>query len=224
MRALILLLCVLTLILSLDLLPKKEDMDGKTVEDTPTVNTTLPTVETVYVELSPEEQAAVLRAEGILSQITHENMSPMEVAFSIYRWCGSNIQYVGRSVKTHWATAAMDAFDSGTGDCYSYFSVAKALLTAAGIDNLDIQKEGGTSRHYWNLINLGSGWYHIDCTPRRIPGQFFMNTDAELETYSQANNHSHTFDSKAYPPRATTSVQHLVDYEGGQILGEGLCD
>jgi len=53
MRALILLLCVLTLILSLDLLPKKEDMDGKTVEDTPTVNTTLPTVETVYVELIP---------------------------------------------------------------------------------------------------------------------------------------------------------------------------
>lgn len=172
---------------------------------------------------STQEQELLERAEKILNQITNEEQSPMEKAFSIYLWCGSNIQYVGHSDKTHWTTAASDALDSGTGDCYSYFSVAKALLTAAGIENLDIEKEGSGSRHYWSLINIGTGWYHMDCTPRRVPGRFFMNTDAELESYSQFNNGSHTFNSAAYPPRATTSVQHLVDYETGRIVEE-LCD
>ena len=157
-------------------------------------------------------------AGQILSEITTEGMTDMEIAFAIYRWTGSSIAYVGSSDKTDWSEAAYRGFTERIGDCYTYFAVAKALFMEAGIENVDVVKgDHGGSSHYWSLINLGDGWYHVDCTPRRSPGRFFMNTDAELESYSQANNNSHIFDGSLYPRRATKSVQQLIDYENGRI-------
>ena len=157
-------------------------------------------------------------AQEILDDITTEDMSDMEVAFAIYHWTKNNIGYVGSSDKSSWTSAAYQAFTRRAGDCYNYFAAAKALYTVAGIENMDVIKSDTThSSHFWNLINLGDGWYHVDSTPRRVVGYFFMNTDAELEAYSVDNKNSHIFDGSLYPERATESVQHLVDYENGKI-------
>lgn len=158
-------------------------------------------------------------ARTVLDGITTEDMSDMEVAFAIYKWVSLNIGYVGTSDKSSWTGAAHQAFTQYSGDCYNYFAAAKALFDVAEIENIDIVKEDTThSEHYWSLINLGDGWYHVDCTPRNNPGFFFMNTDAELEAYSVQNRDSHNFNSDLYPERATESVQHLVDYANGKIL------
>lgn len=182
----------------------------------------LPAIETM-TDQTAESPASKLAGE-ILAEITTEGMTDMEVAFAIYRWTGSNIAYVGSSDKTDWGAAAYRGFTERIGDCYTYFAVAKALFIAAGIENMDVVKcNHGGSSHYWSLINLGDGWYHVDCTPRRSPGRFFMNTDAELESYSQANNNSHIFEGSLYPRRATKSVQHLIDYENGRIQAVPSC-
>lgn len=159
-------------------------------------------------------------AREILDQITTDDMSDMEVAFAIYRWVSTNIGYVGSSDKSSWTGGAYQAFTQRSGDCYNYFAAAKALFDVAGIQNVDIIKSDTShSSHYWSLINLGDGWYHVDCTPRKRVGYFFMNTDAELEAYSVNNKNSHIFDGSLYPDRATESLQHLVDYENGKIKG-----
>ena len=157
-------------------------------------------------------------AQEILDQITTDDMSDMEVAFAIYQWTKTNIGYVGSSDKSSWTAAAYQAFTQRSGDCYNYFAAAKAMYTVAGIENVDVVKSDTShSSHFWSLINLGDGWYHVDCTPRRNVGYFFMNTDAELEAYSVKNKNSHIFDGSLYPQRATESVQHLVDYAKGKI-------
>ena len=157
-------------------------------------------------------------AQEILDQITTDDMSDMEVAFAIYQWTKTNIGYVGSSDKSSWTAAAYQAFTQRSGDCYNYFAAAKAMYTVAGIENVDVVKSDTShSSHFWSLINLGDGWYHVDCTPRRNVGYFFMNTDAELEAYSVKNKNSHIYESSLYPERATESVQHLVDYEKGKI-------
>lgn len=183
---------------------------------------------TVEVKVTIKEKAegsvdpALLNAEAqkVLDKITTEDMTPMEVAFAIYRWTNTNISYTGDSDKSSWTAAAYQAFTKRSGDCYNYFAAAKALYELAGIENVDVIKSDTShSSHYWSLINLGDGWYHVDCTPRRTVGYFFMNTDAELEAYSVKNKNSHIFESDLYPPRATESVQDLVDYAGGKIRG-----
>ena len=157
-------------------------------------------------------------AQDILDDITTEDMTDMEVAFAIYYWAKNNIGYVNSSDKSSWTAAAYQAFTRRSGDCYNYFAAAKALYTVAGIENVDVVKSDTShSSHYWSLINLGDGWYHVDSTPRRQVGYFFMNTDAELEAYSVENKNSHIFDGSLYPERATESVQDMVDYANGKI-------
>ena len=161
-------------------------------------------------------------ARDILETITTDDMTDMEVAFKIYYWTITNIDYVGSSDKSHWTLGAYQAFTTRSGDCFNYFAAAKALYDVAGIQNVDVVKSDTThSSHYWSLINLGDGWYHVDCTPRSVWGAFFMNTDAELEKYSVANGNSHIFDPTAYPERATESVQHLLNYDNGTIKKAG---
>jgi transglutaminase-like putative cysteine protease len=159
-------------------------------------------------------------ARKVLDEITNDSMTDMEVAFAIYKWTKSNIAYTGSSDKSSWTKGAYQAFTKKSGDCYNYFAAAKALYDVAGIENVDVIKSDTShSSHYWSLINLGDGWYHVDCTPRRNVGYFFMNTDAELEAYSKKNKNSHIFDTDAYPERATESVQDLVDYKNGKVKG-----
>ena len=180
-----------------------------------TVNLTLVDKPEGYVE--PEVVYDL--AQKVLDEITTEGMTQMEVAFAIYRWTTTHIGYVGTSDKSSWTGAAYVAFTERSGDCYNYFAAAKAMYEVAGIENVDVVKSDTShSSHYWSLINLGDGWYHVDCTPRRNVGYFFMNTDAELEAYSVQNRNSHIFDSSLYPPRATESLQERVDYQNGKIL------
>ena len=165
------------------------------------------------------EQEVYEKAADILARITDENMTDMEKAFAIYRWTMGNIGYTGSSDKSDWINGAYQAFKNRSGDCYTYFAAAKALYNVAGIENVDIVKsDTSRSSHYWSIINLGDGWYHVDCTPRTGDGDnFFMVTDAELEAYSSQHRNSHIFDGSLYPERATESVQHMVNYSNGTI-------
>lgn len=159
-------------------------------------------------------------ARDILNDLTTPSMSDMQVAFLIYRWTLTHIGYTGTSDKSSWTVGAYDAFKNRSGDCFNYYAAAKALFDVAGIENVDVVKSDTShSSHYWSLINLGDGWYHVDCTPRKGTGDnFFMVTDAELEAYSVTHNNSHIFDGSLYPERATKSLQDKVDYENGKLL------
>lgn len=179
---------------------------------------------TVYItvrslEAAAMEQEVYDRAAGILAKITNESMTQMEKAFAIYRWTKGNIGYTGTSEKGDLIKGAYVAFKNRAGDCYTYFSAAKILYTLAGIENIDVVKSAGyRSTHYWSLINLGDGWYHVDSTPRSGEGDnFFMVTDEELESYSSQHWNSHAFDKELYPERATESLQAKIDYNKGII-------
>lgn len=177
---------------------------------------------TVIVKPKPVpegEEEIYPMAEEILNQITDDSMDDMEVAFAIYRWTRGNIGYTGSSDKSDWITGAYDGFTKRSGDCFTYFAVAKELFNVAGIENVDVVKSDTShSSHYWSLINLGDGWYHVDCTPRVGSGDnFFMVTDAELEAYSVKHSNSHIFDGSLYPERATESVQDMVNYSAGKL-------
>lgn len=154
-----------------------------------------------YVE--PEEVYA--EADEVLAEITTDDMTLKEKARAIYDWCRNNIGYISTSDKDSWTNGAHQGFTQGQGDCFVFFSTAKALLTEAGIPNIDVVKSDTShSSHYWSLIDCGDGWYHFDTTPRSGGGEFFMLTDEELLEYSEAHDNSHIFDQSLYPATPTT--------------------
>ena len=160
-------------------------------------------------------------ASQILRQITTQDMTKPQIAAAIYNYVKQNIVYSGSSDKAlSWQDGAMIGFTEHAGDCYIYFCAAKALYEAAGIPNIDVVKQGGgPSSHYWSLIDVGSGWYHADCTPRRgnTTDSFFLYTDREMLDYSIQHNNCFTFDAAAYPSRQAKSCQDKIAFDGIEV-------
>ena len=136
-----------------------------------------------------------------------ESFTDVEVAFRIFEWAHRNIGYTGTSDKSDWTIAAVDGFDTHTGDCYTYYAVCRAMLDVAGIENVRVERYPITSSpHYWNLIKIDGQWYHCDaCSFMDVSGYVFMQIDSELD-------HHHEFNGATVPPRASVSVQDRLDF------------
>lgn len=144
-------------------------------------------------------QTVYALADSVLAEITTPEMTPLEKVKAIYRYNTGNIAYINHSEKNDWAQAAYEGLAEHRGDCYVYACTAKVLLDRAGIQNMDIEKIPTSRRHYWNLVNLGDGWYHFDTTPRTDHPTIIMWTEAELMEYSGQHHNSHNYDHTLYP-------------------------
>ena len=169
----------------------------------------------VVDKLPPAEEEVMALARSVYDEkiITREDMSLWDIAYAIYKWTYNNIRFHGTGIdKSSWLTAAYDGFNTHRGDCFTYMAVTRALLDCAGIENMEVHRlrYEGESSHYWLLVDIGDGWYHLDSCWHTLAGpsfETFMRTDAELLYYGQTYNveHYYRFDHDAYPARGTDS-------------------
>ncbi len=138
-------------------------------------------------------------ADGVLEKILTPEMTDRDKALAIYNYIRRNVGYINHSEKGDWVRAAYEGLAKRQGDCYVYACTAKALLTRAGIKNMDIAKIPTRREHYWNLVDVGDGWYHFDTTPRTDHTVFFLWTDADLMAYSAQHYNCHNYDRTLYP-------------------------
>lgn len=144
-------------------------------------------------------------ADQILGRIIRNGMSQREKARAIYNYVYNHIRYTGSSDKSSWIIGAYTGFTRQRGDCFNYFACSKALLTRAGIPNIDLERVGGNSRHYWQLVNAGDGWYHFDACPHPTgyPLVAFMITETQARTYTEqvrrARQNYYVYDYDACP-------------------------
>ena len=137
-------------------------------------------------------------ADEVLAEIITADMTDYQKAEAIYNWTRWKIGWISDSQKENWVESAYDGFVYRKGDCYTYASVAKALLTRAGIANVDIWRNSTTSSHYWNLVDTGDGWYHFDATPRADKTIIFMWSETQL-VENEAVRRSHVYDHALFP-------------------------
>lgn len=153
---------------------------------------------TVKASLYTQEQIDEL-ADAVLAKIITEDMTSMEKVQAIFNYIRGHVGYINHSEKDDWIRAAYEGLAEGQGDCYVFACTSKQLLTRAGITNMDIAKIPAKTSHYWNLVDIGDGWYHFDTTPRKDHPTIFMWTDEQMMEYSAAHNNSHNYDHEAYP-------------------------
>lgn len=153
----------------------------------------------VVAEELPTEDKINAAADKILSQIINDSMSEYDKAYAIFRWVHDKIAYSDNTPKNGYVDGAYRGLVKKQGDCYTYAMSAKCLLTRAGIKNMDIAKIPAKTNHYWNLIDLGDGWYHFDATRRRDKSEFFYVNDETLMEYSRNHSGTHNYDVSAYP-------------------------
>lgn len=109
----------------------------------------------------------------------------------------SNIPGIQRANwKTDWIEEACRTVETEEGDCYSYYSLSKALFEYYGIANYGIRRDDSRSNesgtHFWQMVNIGTEnapeWYFYDAT--RLAGTFAdgtrngcLRTAEELSSY-----------------------------------------
>ncbi|MCR4705380.1 MAG: hypothetical protein K5641_04885 [Lachnospiraceae bacterium] len=148
-----------------------------------------------------DEGAVYAAADQIISSIIHEGMTGQEKARAIYNYVTRNITFIEHAEKVNLIQGAYTGLIGKKGDCFSFACASKVLFDRAGIHNEFISKvppRPTSSHHYWNIINVGDGWYHFDATPRHDHPTIFMWTDSQLTAYSDAHHNSHNYDRSLY--------------------------
>jgi len=155
-----------------------------------------------------EEEVREL-AEEILHTLESEELPVEEQLQGIYRFCHDQIRYVGDAERTTELQAAYEGMYYRVGDCYTIFATAKYLMDYLGIENFSVSRKSDTAMHFWSLIHLEQGWYHMDCTPQTGGFECFLRTDSEVEEYGalvRKNPDYYTSDEPDAPSRATKSL------------------
>lgn len=147
---------------------------------------------------------------GVLAEIITEDMSPLEQARAVFDYVHDRIRYTGSSDKSDWEAGAYTGLTAREGDCFTYYAASRALLTALDIENLPVERVGGETHHYWNLVNCGDGWYHFDACPRSSklpPFVSFMVTDQQVADFTaEAGRNYYDFDGTLLPERAVEII------------------
>lgn len=182
-------------------------------------HTTVSTTVSVYRSEITEEML-YQRLDPLIAEITDPGMTQEEQLRAVYNFVYEKIAYTNQSDKSSWVRAAYEGLESGKGDCYTYFALAKAFLMRLGISNLDVERSADVAaavgeRHYWSMVNLGTEasprWYHFDCchlADMLRPWGCLM-TDTQLRTYSRSrvnedgvSDYFYSYDREKYPASA----------------------
>ncbi len=131
--------------------------------------------------------------EGIIQEVLAEIIKPgmtiSEQVAAMYRQVRFSTFYSGNSDKSSIELAAYEGFTKHTGDCYTYYSMMKVLLDAMGIENLEVTRVGGNSRHWWNLVKMEDGkYYFVDASPGKISFDWLRRqkmTASDIERYTK---------------------------------------
>lgn len=167
---------------------------------------------TVVERKDVTEEMVFREADDLIAEIITPEMSRWDIAYTLWNWCRKQITY-SYSVGEHSSVyaGAYEGLHDRKGDCYVYYATLAVLLDRVGIENMCVQRVGGTSDHWWNLVNIGDGWYHCDASPRNENHTYrcFMQTDEQLQWYTdyyKEHPNYYTFDPELLPERATTVV------------------
>lgn len=187
---------------------RSEDKAGNKVEKE---------VEVVVKKSDKSHAPEVLKyVKDTLAEITTKDMTEIEKLEKIFEFCHTKINYTGYSDKSDVIEAAYNGFRTHTGDCFTYYAVAEALITGAGFENIMVTRDGESSDHFWNLIKYKDKWYHFDTCPLVEAGSFkaFMLGDLEIAKFdkeygevSPAYKGYYNFEKNAYPDRAKYGVK-----------------
>lgn len=170
------------------------------------------------------EEMLYEKLDPILASIINDNMSTKQKLRAIYDYVYENVAYVSTSDKSSWVRAAYNGIVERSGDCFTYFALAKAMMERIGIENMDIERSPEVvamvnERHYWSLVNIGNEtepkWYHFDaCHLNDISRPWgFLMTDDQLLLYSDKRENKdgisgyfYSYNTALYPASATEII------------------
>ena len=114
------------------------------------------------VEPSVTDEQVRQMAQTILSEIITPDMVTAEKLKAVFDYVRGRVHYTGSSNKNDWRQEAVRGYEARRGDCFTVYSLTRALLDELQVPYMSVTRKSTTSRHYWVIVNIGTGWYHFD--------------------------------------------------------------
>ena len=154
------------------------------------------------VEPSVTDEQVHEMAQAVLSKILTPDMVTAQKLKAVFDYVHSHVTYVGTSNKSDWRKEALRGYREGRGDCFTVYSLTRALLDELQIPYMSVTRKSSTTRHYWVIVNIGTGWYHFDpLRTRAHRSSCFMCTTKQC--LSMARPYFWRFHEENFPPIAT---------------------
>ena len=187
-------------------------------------NKTEKTRKIIVTEKAVADHETVLKmVTELKNKIVKSNMSKPKQLKAVYDWVRNNNTYVSADEITP-DDAVYRMIKKKNGDCYNYCWLTKMLLDECGFETIVVSRfhENATSSHFWLLVNIGTGWYHLDSSPHLVTNRYncFMQTDAQIYAYNATRSDKpwyYSFDESLYPERET---KEYSTEEAERILSE----
>ena len=176
---------------------------------------------TLILRSVTEEELRAM-AKSVMAEITTPDMVNAEKLRAIFDYVQEHIRYANgvNHNYTDWRKAAYDGYLQGTGDCYNIYSLTRALLDETDIRYLSVERVKvypWRTRHYWTLVNVGTGWYVFD--PTWTPKHRF---NCFMWTKQQCNSCRGywNYNESEYPPLETEPFDYdaVVELERSGLL------
>ena len=165
--------------------------------------------------LAVSEEALAELANPILEEIIRPEMSVEEKALAIHTWVQTSIAYTNTGEKDSVLEGAYNGLTLRSGDCYTYYALAKYFLDRVGIESIDMHRvPEADTLHYWLLVDLGDGWHHYDACPilrdlaEMRPRKGFMLTQTEAREFSEEYERP---DYYSYPAECVPEGVEIVE-------------
>ena len=129
------------------------DRSGNTASKSCTYTLVEPTV--------TDEQVRQM-AQAILADIITPDMVTAEKLKAVFDYVRGRVHYTGSSNKKDWRQEAVRGYEDGRGDCFTVYSLTRALLDELQVPYMSVTRKGSSTHHYWVIVNIGTGWYHFD--------------------------------------------------------------
>jgi transglutaminase/protease-like cytokinesis protein 3 len=137
-----------------------------------------------YRESAGEKKRVEEKVSAVLFTIIKPSMSQRDKVKAIHDWIVTNVAY-DQSLQRY---TAFDAVESGQAVCQGYSLLMHRMLETAGIESRIIEGSVSTGSHVWNLVRLGSEWYHLDATwddptpdrPGTVSYNYFLKSDKQM--------------------------------------------
>ncbi|REE92756.1 transglutaminase superfamily protein [Paenibacillus taihuensis] len=149
-----------------------------------------------YRESAAQTEEVERRVAELLPAIVSAGMTPEQKIRAIHDWIVTHVRY-DESLQHY---TAYEALEDGTAVCQGYALLAYRMLEDAGIDVRIVEGTVSSGSHVWNMVRLGSEWYHLDVTwddpvPDRagqVSNSYYLKSNAQMRV-------DHQWDASAYP-------------------------
>ena len=154
------------------------------------------------------------KAQELLNKIIHPGMGRNEKIRVVAEYVRHNVWYSGNSDKSSVENGAYEGFVKWNGDCYTYYAMFRVMLDLMEIPNVEVRRVGGTSNHWWNLVEFEDGiYYHVD--PSQHPNSPINHnkmTESDLAHYTELRS-----TGKDKRPNYYVYDKSLPEYQGLNI-------